>query len=192
MEVFRLSSFFNDQIETEEQLREVVGQKNPFLSQKVTDYLDEEIKQFLSLSPFVVIASSDDKGNFDSSPRGDIPGFVHIIDERHFVIPERSGNRRVDSMVNFLHNPGIGLLFFIPGVEDTLRINGKATITSDQDLLKPLSLKGKTPELGIGVEVEECFVHCTKAFKRSDLWNADLFAENKFQRFTTALKFKKK
>ncbi|WP_157800984.1 MSMEG_1061 family FMN-dependent PPOX-type flavoprotein [Bacillus solitudinis] len=187
-----MTSFINNQIQTEEELRDIVGQKNPFLSQKVRDFLDEEFIHFLSLSQFVVIATSDDKGNFDASPRGDSPGFVHIYDETHIILPERTGNRRVDSMVNLIHNPGIGLIFFIPGVEDTLRINGKAVITSDQELLKPMTQKGKIPSLGVVVTIEECFIHCSKSFKRSNFWKSEMFANNKFQRFTTALKFKGK
>ncbi|WP_245308170.1 MSMEG_1061 family FMN-dependent PPOX-type flavoprotein [Halalkalibacter urbisdiaboli] len=185
-----MSSIFKNTIQTEEQLREIVGYKSPFLSQKVTGYLDDEIKEFISLSPFIIIASSNMNGHFDASPRGDAPGFVHIIDDKHFIIPERTGNKRIDSMVNLLSNPGIGLIFFIPGVEETLRINGKATITSDRELLEPLIIKNKTPLVGIGVKVEECFIHCNKAFKRAALWNSTLYSDNKFQRFTSALKYK--
>ncbi|MHA7966727.1 MSMEG_1061 family FMN-dependent PPOX-type flavoprotein [Paenibacillus sp. CAU 1782] len=115
------------------------------------------------------LSTSDDKGFCDVSPRGDMPGSVTILDEKHFVIPERPGNRRIDSMRNILLNPRVGIIFIIPGLEETLRINGKAFVIKDNEILDLMKTNDKKPLLGIGVEVEECFIHCAKAFKRSKL-----------------------
>jgi uncharacterized protein len=109
-------------------------------------------------------------GFCDASPRGVIPGFVLVLDEKRLIIPERRGNKRIDSMRNILSNPRIGLLFLIPGMGETLRVNGKACLVKDEALLKQMEVKEKNPLIGIGVEVEECFTHCAKAFKRSKLW----------------------
>jgi PPOX class probable FMN-dependent enzyme len=105
------------------------------------------------------------------SPRGDPAGFVHIVDDHTLLVPERPGNRLADSLRNILLNPNVGLLFLIPGVGDTLRVNGRAVITTDPDLLEPLAVEGKTPRLGLVIDVDEVFTHCSKAFIRSDLWN---------------------
>lgn len=107
----------------------------------------------------------------DVSPRVDAPGFVVVLDEKHIIIPERPGNRRIDSMRNILLNSRVGLLFIIPGMEETLRVNGRATLIHDEQLLEKMKAKDRKPLIGIGVEVEECFIHCAKAFKRSKLWD---------------------
>jgi uncharacterized protein len=99
-----------------------------------------------------------------------------VLDEKHLVIPERTGNKRVDSLRNILSNPRIGLLFLIPGLGETLRVNGKACLVKDDELLEQMAVKGQKPLIGIGVEVEECFIHCAKAFKRSRLWEPDSWA----------------
>nr|WP_242490913.1 MSMEG_1061 family FMN-dependent PPOX-type flavoprotein [Priestia endophytica] len=101
------------------------------------------------------------------------PGFVSILDNNHLLIPERRGNKRMDSLRNILKNPYVGLLFLIPGMGETLRVNGKATLVKDEELLKQLEVEGKVPLIGILVEVEECFIHCAKAFKRSSLWEPE-------------------
>ena len=101
---------------------------------------------------------------------GDAPGFVLVLDERRLVLPDRPGNRRLDNMQNILENPHVGLLFLIPGLEETLRVNGRAWLTRDEEILGRMAVGAKRPVLGIGVEVDECFIHCAKAFKRSGLW----------------------
>jgi PPOX class probable FMN-dependent enzyme len=111
------------------------------------------------------------------SPKGDQPGFVHVLDERHLVIPDRPGNKRLDGMKNLLQNPHVGLIFLIPGREETLRVNGRASIVRDEDVLVTLAARGKQPVLAIGVEVEECFFHCPKAFRRSGLWEPDAWPD---------------
>jgi len=115
--------------------------------------------------------------NCDASPRGDKPGFVLVLNEKQLIIPERPGNKRIDSLRNILSNPKIGLLFFIPGLGETLRVNGSATIVKDDELLRKMAVKDKNPILGIGVEVEECFIHCAKAFRRSGLWDINTWPD---------------
>ncbi|MCM3769112.1 MULTISPECIES: MSMEG_1061 family FMN-dependent PPOX-type flavoprotein [Priestia] len=119
------------------------------------------------------MATANHKAVCDSSPRGDHAGFVQVVDEKRLLIPERRGNQKVDSLENILTNSQIGLLFLIPGVEETLRINGKACIAKEKAILETMAVHNKTPLLAIGVEVQECFLHCSKAFKRSKLWDPE-------------------
>ncbi|MCP3033041.1 pyridoxamine 5'-phosphate oxidase family protein [Halobacillus sp. A1] len=164
---------FKNIIQTEEELRSMIGFPSELVHNKVITYLDNHCAQFISKSPFLVISTSDEYGFCDVSPRGDMTGFVQVLSEKQLVIPERPGNKRIDTMRNILSNPRIGLLFFIPGLGETLRINGKAALVTDDELLESMAFKGKKPLVGIGVEVEECFIHCAKAFKRSGLWEPD-------------------
>ncbi|WP_026690452.1 pyridoxamine 5'-phosphate oxidase family protein [Alteribacter aurantiacus] len=168
---------FKNKIETEEQLRQLIGFPSKLVNKKVISYLDRNCLEFISHSPFLVMSTSDKYGFCDVSPRGDHAGFVQVINEKHLIIPERPGNKRIDSMRNLLSNSRIGLLFFIPGLGETLRVNGKASIVTDDDLLNKMAIKGKKPLLGIGVEVEECFIHCAKAFIRSGLWDPGSWTE---------------
>ena len=123
----------------------------------------------------LVAVRADRNGEFEGSLRrlakGDAPGFVHVLDAKHLVIPDRPGNKRFDGMGNLLDNPQVGLIFLVPGREDTLRVNGRAWIVRDPDVLERLTAMGKVPQLAIGVEVEEAFMHCAKAFRRSGLWD---------------------
>ena len=153
------------------QIRSEIGHPSKLAAEKVISSLDQHCRSFIEKSPFLIMATANADGSCDASPRGDAPGFVHILDEHHLLIPERPGNRRMDSIHNILSNPQIGLLFLIPGLEETMRINGKAVITRDQKLLELLAVQGRVPLLGIGVEVKECFVHCAKSCKRSGLWD---------------------
>ena len=164
-------------VETEDQLRSIMGKPGELVRKKVISYLDEHCKDFLSHSPFLVIATTDELGNCDVSPRGDRPGFVLVLDDKHIVIPERPGNRRIDTLMNILANPKAGLLFLIPGLGETLRVNGKASLVKDDVLLKRMAVNGKKPLIGIGIEVEECFIHCAKAMKRSGLWEQNTWSE---------------
>lgn len=164
---------FQHVITDEKELREMTGEPSELVNNKVIHHVDENARQFIRQSPFLLLATSDSEGNADVSPRGDEKGFVHILNENYLIIPERPGNKRVDSMRNLLSNPHAGLIFFIPGVEETLRVNGRARIIADKDLLEKMAYRGKVPSLGIAVEVQECFIHCAKAFKRSGLWKPD-------------------
>lgn len=164
---------FERVVSTEEELHRLIGEPSPLVTNKVITYLDHHCKEFIAKTPFLVLSTSDQFGNCDASPRGDAAGFVHILDDKHFIIPERPGNKRMDSMKNILQNPKIGLIFIIPGLDETLRVNGKAYIIKDEELLAKMKVKNNIPILGIGVQVDECFIHCAKAFRRSSLWQSD-------------------
>ena len=157
-------------IETAEQLRSSYGEPSERATRKSLDHLDGHCRRFIALSPFVVLASAGADGRVDCSPRGDPAGFVAVLDDRTVLLPDRLGNNRVDSLRNVLESPYVGLLFLIPGVDETLRLNGRATLTTDTDLLEPLSVKGRAPRSGLVIEVEEVFLQCTKALVRSRLW----------------------
>jgi uncharacterized protein len=160
-------------IDVENKLREKFAEVHPLALAKSRPALDKYSRQFISLSPFLVISTADANGKADLSPRGDPPGFVHIVDDHTILIPDRPGNNRLDTMANIVANPNVGCLFFIPGFEDTLRLNGKAAITEDAALLKHCTVNGKAPKVGILVAVEEVFMHCAKALKRSKLWSGE-------------------
>lgn len=168
---------FKTSITTEAELIELMGEPSELVKRKQLLALDHHCRTFISLSPFLLIATSDTYGECDVSPRGDAPGFVLVIDKHTLVIPDRPGNRRVDSLRNILQNNSIGIVFMIPGVEEMLRVNGKAWIIRDESLLEKMTVRGKQPLLGIGVEIKECFLHCGKAIRRSQLWNRAAQAE---------------
>jgi len=154
-------------------LRARFGEVHPLAVAKTRPALDQYSRQFIALSPFLVISTADASGRADLSPRGDPPGFVHVIDDSTILIPDRPGNNRLDTMANIVANPNVGCLFFIPGFEDTLRLNGRARITEDAALLRHCIVNGKPPKVGILLSVEEVFMHCAKALKRSKLWQPD-------------------
>jgi PPOX class probable FMN-dependent enzyme len=160
-----------DTIENAGQLRELYGAPSERAVKKQLDRLDPHCRAFIARSPFLVVASSDPSGRCDASPKGDAPGFVAVLDERTLLIPDRLGNNRTDTLGNLLARPGIGLIFFVPGINETLRVNGRASLTTDPALLAPLAVNGKAPRSGIRVAVEEAYFHCGKALIRSDLWN---------------------
>ena len=162
-----------DTIENPEQLRELYGAPSERAVKKQLDRLDPHCRAFIARSPFLVIASSDPAGRCDASPKGDAPGFVAVIDEHCLLIPDRLGNNRTDTLGNLLARPGVGLIFFVPGINETLRVNGRASVATDPALLTPLAVNGKMPRSGILVAVEEVYFHCGKALIRSDLWNPD-------------------
>jgi uncharacterized protein len=155
----------------ETELRTFLGEPSELVRAKVADRLTDLTRQFVDQAPFVLLATSAPDGTCDVSPRGDPPGFVRILDERTLLVPERPGNRLADSLRNVLSNPHVGLLFVIPGVGDTLRVNGRAAIVTDEELLAPCAVEGKVPKLGLLVDVEEVFTHCSKAFLRAQLWD---------------------
>ncbi len=157
-------------------LRELLGEPLPLVCAKVSDHLTEHTRRFVELAPFVCLATSDELGNCDVSPRGDPTGFVRILDERTLLLPERPGNRLADSLRNMLRNRHVGILFVIPGVDDTFRVNGRATLTTDAALLAPSAVEGKPPRLGILVDIETAYTQCSKAFLRSHLWIRRTFA----------------
>jgi PPOX class probable FMN-dependent enzyme len=158
-------------------LRAVIGEPTPLVCAKVSDRLNRLTRAFVERAPLVLVATSAEDGTCDVSPRGDPAGFVRILDDATLLLPERPGNRIADSLRNVLSNPRLGLLFVIPGVSDTFRVNGRATITTDRALLEPCAVEGKVPKLGILVDVEQAYTHCSKAFLRSDFWNAASFVD---------------
>jgi PPOX class probable FMN-dependent enzyme len=170
---------FNHKIGTIEELRTYYAQPGRVSLQKQSSVLDRNSQDFIALSPFVLMATSDTNGRCDVSPKGDKAGFVRVLDEKHLVIPDRPGNNRLDSLTNLIENPSIGLLFLIPGRGDTLRVNGKAWIVADEDLLESFAIEGKRPRTVVGVEASEVYLHCPKAFMRSGLWEPDSWASAK-------------
>ena len=164
-------------IRDEAQLRAVLGMPTDLVRAKVRDRLDHLTRQFVERSPFLLLATSAEDGSCDVSPRGDPPGFVRILDERTLLLPERPGNRLADSLRNVLSNDRVGLLFVIPGVGDTLRVNGRATLVTDEELLAPSAVEGKVPRVGFLIEVDEVFTHCSKAFLRARLWDPETFVD---------------
>jgi PPOX class probable FMN-dependent enzyme len=158
-------------ITDESQLRAVIGSPADAVVAKIADRLNDLTGQFIERSPFVCVATASPDGGLDVSPRGDPAGFVRILDERTLLIPDRPGNRIADTLTNLLVDPRIALLFLIPGVGDTFRVNGRAAIIDDPDLLTPSSVEGRAPRLGILITIEEAYTQCAKALIRSDLWN---------------------
>ncbi|WP_226676322.1 pyridoxamine 5'-phosphate oxidase family protein [Mesobacillus jeotgali] len=161
-----------------EELRTLFGEPSELAKRKVISFVDEHCRNYIDQSPFLVLSTSDENGYTDASPRGDAPGFVLVLDKNRIVIPDRPGNKRMDSLKNILSNPRVGLLFLIPGMPETLRVNGKASLTQEPVLLERMKAGGKNPLLGIEVEVEECYIQCGKALKRSGLWNPESWADS--------------
>lgn len=160
-------------IDTPAALRAHYGEPTPRALKKQLDRLDKHCRAFVALSPFLVMATSDAAGRADASPKGDAPGFVQVLDEHTLLIPDRIGNNRCDGLHNLLENPRIGLLFIVPGRNETLRVNGRAEIVVDPAILEGLQAQGKTPKAALRVTVEEAYMHCGKEMIRSDLWNPD-------------------
>jgi len=161
---------FEKIISTEKELREIMGYPSEITTRKTINYIDENCIKFIEKSPFITIATSDLNGNFDVSPKGDPAGFVKILNEKLLAIPERPGNRKADTLSNIIQNPNVGLIFLIPGIKETLRVNGTAKIITDEKVLELLCCKGKVPSLAIIVDVQEAFIHCAKCIIRSKLW----------------------
>lgn len=156
-----------------DELRAIVGEPTELVASKIAARLNELTRQFIERSPFVCVATRMPGGGIDVSPRGDPASFVRILDEATLLIPERPGNRLADTLANLIADPAIGLLFLIPGVGDSFRVNGRGAITDERELLAASEVEGKLPRLGIVVEIEEAYTHCSKALIRSDLWNPE-------------------
>jgi len=158
------------EIESEAELRELLGEVMPRAATKERTRLHERDRQWLAASPFCLIATSDTDGTCDVSPKGDPAGFTYVIDDRTIAIPDRPGNRRADGFRNILANPHVGLIFLIPGRNETLRVNGRARLLTQAPFFDEMIVKGHRPRLAIVVEIEQIFFHCAKAFMRSGLW----------------------
>jgi len=162
-----------DVIDDVEQLHAAYAAPSERAVNKQLSRPDKHCRDFIARSPFLVIASADPAGRCDASPKGDAPGFVQVIDDATLLIPDRLGNNPVDTLGNLAERPGIGVIFFVPGINETLGVNGRARITTEPALLELLAANGKVPRSGILISAEEVYFHCGKALLRSDLWNPD-------------------
>ena len=159
------------ELKNQTDLRDLYSAPHEIAVRKVLPKLDQHLRHFIELSPFLILSTVRSDGYCDASPRGDAPGFVQIIDENTLFLPDRPGNNRLDSLTNITNNSKIGMLFVIPGLEETLRLNGEAKIITDVMLLESSMVKGKTPKTGLRIEINECYIHCGKAIRRSKLWD---------------------
>lgn len=164
---------FDDVIGSLGELAELYGAPSDVVVSKVIDRIDKHCRDFVAHAPFLLVGTASRSGRCDVSPKGGRPGFVQVLDERRLAIPDAPGNRLVDSLRNIVETGRVGILFIIPGLEETLRLNGRAALTRDPAILDAFVGEGKPPKVAIGVEVEEAFLHCAKAFKRSALWRPD-------------------
>jgi PPOX class probable FMN-dependent enzyme len=164
---------FRDRITDEATLREHYRQPPETTRRKRIDHLDEHCRAFVAHAPFVLVATAAPDGTADVSPKGGPPGFVVTVDDHRLAIPDLAGNNLLDSLTNLLFADGIGLLFVIPGQEETLRVNGHGSITRDPEILAACAVKDRRPTAAIGVDVTEAFIHCAKAFRRGAMWRSD-------------------
>ena len=161
-------------VENYSELRTVYKPPAPRATQKVLDHFDVHARNFISLSPLCILSSANASGQADASPRGDPPGFVQVLDDKTLLLPDRPGNNQVDSLRNIVQNPGVGLLFFVPGMNETLRVKGKAEIVTDAELLEPMKERRRAPLSGLRVTVEEAFLHCGRALIRARIWDPEI------------------
>jgi len=159
------------------QLRAIFGEPSPLVAKKLLNGLDEMAAAFIRRSPFLVLGTADADGNQDVSPKGDGPGFVLIENQHTLLIPDRKGNKLIFTLQNILATSQVGLIFMVPGTDETLRVNGTAELTADPALLQQLTARGTPAQLVIRVTVRECFFHCAKAFMRSQLWKPETWSE---------------
>lgn len=164
---------FEEIVATRARLRELVKAPSRYVAHKVIDHVDAYCRRFIAAAPFVVVSSTSAAGAMDLSPKGDAPGFVHVLDAHTLAIPDRLGNNRVDTLCNLLEDDRIGLIFLVPGKRETLRMSGRGTIVRDTALNARLAHAGKAPALAIVVRVERAFFHCAKCMIRSGLWEPD-------------------
>lgn len=152
-------------------LRRIYPEPDGLLWRKTIDHLDRHCRAWIALSPFCALSTQGADGLGDVTPRGDEPGFAHVLDERTLLLPDRPGNNRIETLTNIIANPGVGLLFFVPGFDDTLRVNGLAEVRDDEDLRALCAVRGRLPATVIRIDVREAFIHCGKAVIRSRLWD---------------------
>jgi PPOX class probable FMN-dependent enzyme len=158
-------------LDSESALRALYAAPGERALRKQLDRLDEHCRRFIAISPFLVLSSGDAEGRMDASPRGGAPGFVKALDDHTLLIPDSKGNNRLDSLANLLRSPGVGLLFLVPGVDETLRVNGRASLSTDAKHLEACADERRRPPLAIVVEVEDAYLHCAKALMRAKLWD---------------------
>lgn len=165
-----LSSVVVSTLRSEEDLRTYYREPHRLVLKKDVGRIDAGARDFIAVSPFVVVASSSE-GGCDASPRGGPPGFVAVLDEHRLAWGDLSGNNRLDTMTNIVNGGHVGLLFFVPGLDETLRVNGRATVSVEDDVLDRCTVEGRRPKVAVVVEVDQCYVHCAKAFRRSGMWD---------------------
>lgn len=175
MTAFKIDPAFA--ITDEESLRSLFPTTHDLAIQKCVTTLDPHARDFIQRAPFVCIGTQNADGKADVSPRGDPAGFVEILDDQTLAIPDRPGNNRLDTLANITTNPSVGLLFIVPGFDDTLRINGQASLTTDPNILNRMQVNDRIPKLAIVIQIDTIFLHCAKAFRRSKLWDPDHFQD---------------
>jgi PPOX class probable FMN-dependent enzyme len=168
-----------DFITSREQLSDVFGETHDVAVRKVMQSLDEHCRRFISRSPFVLIGSQDAAGNADVSPKGDQPGFVEVLDDTTLAVPDRPGNNRIDTWRNVVENPAVGVIFLIPGMNETLRVNGQGRLTTDAGLCGRMQVSGRPALAVMVVRVQEAYMHCAKAFIRSRLWSPETWPDRR-------------
>lgn len=172
-----LQSRFREVVTTEEHFRAVMGSPPGLVIRKELDEIDSHAREFIEKSPFLLIGTSGADGRFDMSPKGDPPGFVRVLDAKTLAIPDRLGNRRADTFMNLVVNDQIGLIFLVPGKQETLRVSGRAIIVRDLEVREPMAVGGRLPEFAVIVEVRQMFFHCAKCIIRSKLWKPESWPE---------------
>jgi PPOX class probable FMN-dependent enzyme len=170
---FKLKQQLTEIIRDEKTLREIIGHPSEMNANKDIPILGEHCKDFIARSPYLLLASADANGNLDLSPKGDPPGFVQVLDDQTLAIPDRIGNKRIDTLTNIIENDRVGLFFLIPGKRETLRVNGRAMIVRDLWLREQMAFKNKVPKIAIVVKVEKAFFHCSKSMLRSKIWEPE-------------------
>src|SRR5262245_57445815 len=160
-------------IETLQDLRSIYSQPKPRSVAKQLDHLDKHCKRFIGLSPFLVLATVGKDGRVDASPRGGAPGFVRVVDDKTLQLPDALGNNRLDSFTNVVQTGKLAMIFFIPGMDETLRVNGPARLSADPELLRAFPHDRHPPRIVVEIDVEEAYLHCAKALMRSKLWASD-------------------
>ena len=170
-------SEYSEIVTSVEEIRATIAEPTQASVDKVIDRLDDYCRAIIAKSPFIMIASANPDGEPDISPKGDPLGFVRVLDEKHLAIPERPGNRRLDTFINLLDNPNVAIIFMIPGKGETLRVKGEARIVRDEALREPMAVKGRIPEFAVVVHVEQAMMHCPKSIVRSKLWEPDAWPD---------------
>jgi PPOX class probable FMN-dependent enzyme len=173
----RTSETFTPILRTEADLRAIYRAPNRHILAKDLGRIDAHFRRFIERSPFACLGTVGPDGLGDVTPRGGAPGFIHVLEERLLGLPDRPGNNRLDTLTNLVRCPGVGLLFFIPGFEDTLRVNGTASVSTDEMLMRRFTEGDKPPRSVVLIDVKEIYLHCTKAIRRADLWNPANFAD---------------
>jgi uncharacterized protein len=168
---------FREVVTSLEQLRDVLGEPGHRAAAKVVPVIDEHCRRFIAHSPFVLLATANAAGEMDISPKGDPAGFVHVLDEKTIAVPDRLGNRRIDSFRNIIENPNVALIFIIPGTSHTLRVSGKAQIVRDLELRETMAMNAKPPDHALVVSVERVLFHCPKCMIRSHLWRPEAWPD---------------